>query len=148
MKTILARLAALPLLAHAVTFGQLECTIKDVKVTNTVGMFTDGDGFHKKRIGKTFFVDRETGLMLGTLSNSFSSYRVVHDMVQSHQSYFVMSHDNGTEGFTGDPLSPTAGADVLHIWISENPEYKKDGYPFTYAPNMMRDFYSGTCREK
>lgn len=46
MKTILALAAALPLLAHAATFGQLECTIRDVKVTDTLGMLTTStEGF-------------------------------------------------------------------------------------------------------
>lgn len=61
MKTILT-LAALPLLAHALTLcGQLECTIKNVKVTDTVSMPTNGDWLHKKRIAKTFFVDQSLG---------------------------------------------------------------------------------------
>ena len=146
MKMILALAAALPLQASAVTFDQLECTIKDVKHTNTVGTFTDGEWFHKKRIGKNFYVDRESGLMMGELSNSLFTYRVVQDMAHSHPTYFVLSHDNSQKGFTGEPFSLSGGASTLHIWISENPEYKKDGYPFVYSPDSLREFYSGTCR--
>lgn len=148
MKTILALAAALPLLAQGAEFSQLECIIKDVKHTNAVGMFTDGEWFHKKLIGKTFYVDRKSGLMQGALTNASFTQRVVQDMAHSHQSYFVLSHDNSSEGFTAERFSLTGGASTLHIWTSKNPEYKKDGYPFVYSPDALRDFYSGTCREK
>lgn len=143
MKTLIALAAAFPLVANAATF---ECTIKDVKTTNTHGMFEDGDYQHKKKIGKTFYVDRDTGLMQGVLSNGDYSHRVVHDKIVSHQTYFVLGHDNATPAFSGDPVSVTAGGDVLRIWVSENPEYKPDGYPFSYVDHFGREFYSGTCK--
>lgn len=145
MKTLIALAAVFPLVANAATF---ECTVKDVKVTSAHGMLYDGDSQHKKKIGKTFYVDRKTGLMQGALSNNLFTFsqQLVDDKVASHQHYFVLSHENNTAAFTGDPLAQTSGAAVLHIWVSENPEYKPDGYPFAYVDNYGREFYSGTCK--
>lgn len=120
-------------------FVGLECTVKDVKVMDRYGMFYDGDWNHKEAVGTAFYVERESGVILGKrISNTYSMEKVVLDKVGSHQSYVVISHD-------GDL---TSGVNTLHVWISNVGEIKKNGYPFIYTPDTLREFYSGTCRAK
>lgn len=120
-------------------FVRLECTVKDVMAMDRYGMFNDGSWFDKEKIGQTFWVDRKSGTILGeAVDNSYSLEKIVKDQVSSHQSYVVISHDNDL----------TSGVNTLHVWLSGIEEIEKNGYPFIYTPDTLREFYSGTCLAK
>ena len=125
-------LAALPLLSFAQSNADYRCRIERITMPGAPKSSTEF--WQKAYEGKEFTVDRQTGIMAGTLKMSSTTKPLVIDTGSDQNSFKVVTTMRRDQG-------AGAGSNVYVLVIREFA--KGSGKPFLFVDN--EDTFAGTC---